>query len=153
MTADKPPSELHAHLGYWLRTVSNAVSQAFGRTLEEEGVTVAEWVLLRVLYDVEPVTPSALAGHMAMTKGAISKLADRLTDKELIGRRADPNDGRGQVLTLLPKGRNLVPRLAGLADQNDASFFGVLSPAERDALQRLLKKIASVRGLTSHPTD
>lgn len=153
MTTPKPPSELPSHLGYWLRIVSNAVSQSFARGLEDEGVTVAEWVFLRVLYDVEPLAPSALAGRMGMTKGAISKLADRLAGKGFIERRADPNDGRGQSLALLPKGRGLVPRLAGVADRNDASFFDSLSSAEREALQRLLQKIASARGLKGHPTD
>ena len=153
MTRFEPPSDLRAHLGYWLRTVSNAVSQSFARKVEAEGVTVAEWVLLRALYDVEPIAPSALAGRMGMTKGAISKLADRLVQKKLIARRADPNDGRGQTLALLPLGRDLVPRLAELADANDAAFFGALSPTERDRLQALLQKIAAVRGLTGHPID
>ncbi len=44
MTTDKSPSDLHDHLGYWLRTVSNAVSQSFARKVEGEGVTVAERV-------------------------------------------------------------------------------------------------------------
>jgi hypothetical protein len=39
-------SELTAHLGYWLRFVSNHVSLAFARKLESRGVTVADWVVL-----------------------------------------------------------------------------------------------------------
>lgn len=153
MPPREPPSELPAHLGYWLRIVSNAVSQSFARELEDEGVTVAEWVFLRVLYDVEPLAPSALAGRMGMTKGAISKLADRLAGKGLVERRTDPRDARGQTLALLPKGRSLVPRLAAVADRNDASFFSVLSSAERKALRDLLQKIASAGGLAGHPTN
>src|SRR5690242_15425598 len=108
------PSELQAHLGYWLRAVSNAVSQGFARAIEAEGVTVAEWVVLRMLYDVESIAPGQLAQRMGMTKGAISKLADRLVVKGLVVRRADPEDGRAQSLALLPVGRALVPKLAEL---------------------------------------
>lgn len=152
MTEAKPISDIEAHLGYWLRTVSNAVSQRFARSVEAEGVTVAEWVFLRMLYDVEGIAPSQLAERMGMTKGAISKLADRLVDKELVSRDAKADGQRGQTLMLKPAARQLVPRLAALADQNDTMFFGALSPEERDELERLLRLIARERGLSDIPT-
>ena len=116
MTGSYPPAALQAHLGYWLRAVSNAVSHSFSRKMEGEGVTVAEWVFLRTLFDVERIAPSELAERMGMTKGAISKLADRLVAKELIKRDADPEDGRGQTLCLQKPARKLVLRLAQLAE-------------------------------------
>ncbi len=54
-------SDLTSHLGYWLRYVSNHVSQALARKVESHGVTVAEWVLMRQLLDVEALAPSRLA--------------------------------------------------------------------------------------------
>jgi DNA-binding MarR family transcriptional regulator len=153
MLEEKPISNLQAHLGYWLRIVSNAISQNFAREVEAEGVTVAEWVFLRMLYDVEPIAPSLLAERMGMTKGAISKLADRLIEKNLVEREANPEGKRGQTLALRPWGRALVPRLAELADQNDALFFATLAPSERDQLEVLLRKIVSARALTNVPTN
>jgi DNA-binding MarR family transcriptional regulator len=147
------PSDLQTHLGYWLRMVSNAVSQSFARKVEAEGVTVAEWVFLRTLHDVEPVAPSGLAERMGMTKGAISKLADRLCAKVLIVRTANPDDGRGQTLSLTAASHALVPRLAALADRNDAEFFDALTPGERVLLRRILSKIAHDRQLTTAPTN
>jgi len=147
------PAALDAHLGYWLRMVSNAVSQSFARKLEGEGVTVAEWVLLRVLYDAGPIAPTDLARRIGMTKGAISKLADRLVNKALVARTASPDDGRGQTLALTDPGRALTPRLAALADQNDAAFFQTLTPDERAQLDRLLRKLAADHRLTAAPTD
>jgi DNA-binding MarR family transcriptional regulator len=147
------PSELEDHLGYWLRLVSNAVSQSFARKLEREGVTVAEWVFLRALYGSERVAPSQLADEMGMTRGAISKLADRLLEKGLIERHANPEDGRGQVLAMNSAGRKLLPRLAALADGNDKVFFGALTSGERSQLGQLLKKIAETRQLTEIPVD
>ena len=152
MTFSHTVSDLETHLGYWLRMVSNAVSQSFARRVEAEGVTVAEWVFLRMLWDIDPVAPSLLAGRMGMTKGAISKLADRLIGKALVERRADPVDGRAQILSLTAAGRVLVPRLAALADVNDAAFFSTLSPEDRNDLDRLLRKIVSDRKLTDVPT-
>jgi hypothetical protein len=69
-------SPLEAHLGYWLRFVSNQVSHSFSLKLGERGVTVAEWGALQELYEREAMAPSALAERISMTRGAISKLAD-----------------------------------------------------------------------------
>ena len=96
-----PPNvpDLTAHLGYWLRHVSNHVSHAFARKLAMKDVTVAEWVLMRVLHGREPMPPSQAADDMGMTRGAITKLADRLIAKSLITREASPDDGRSQTIS------------------------------------------------------
>ncbi|MCX5516496.1 MarR family transcriptional regulator [Kaistia algarum] len=153
MAASLPPSELSSHLGYWLRSVSNHVSQAFAAKVAVKGVTVAEWVILRSLHGKEPMPPSRLADDMGMTRGAITKLADRLIAKALIVREASVNDGRAQTLALTPQGTSLVPELAALADQNDAEFFDFLSADERRSLERLLKRIAEHRQMTTIPVE
>jgi DNA-binding MarR family transcriptional regulator len=146
-------SGLTAHLGYWLRCVSNHVSHAFALRLEGRGVTVAEWVLLRELYDADALAPSRIADRLGMTRGAITKLADRLIAKSLIAREADARDGRAQTLALTKKGEKLVPELAALADANDAEFFADLTHDERAGLKRLLKKIVERRGLEEIPVS
>lgn len=153
MSMIPPASDLTAHIGYWLRYVSNHVSQAFARKVEAHGVTVAEWVLMRQLLDETALAPSRLADRMGMTRGAISKLADRLIAKSMLVRAADPKDGRAQTLALTPTGRALVPKLAALADANDAEFFAHLAPEDRAALFRILGEIVEKRGLKSLPVD
>lgn len=153
MAKTTAPSELQEHLGYWLRLVSNAVSHSFARKVEVKGVTVAEWVILRFLFDVEQIAPSQLAERMGMTKGAISKLADRLVDKGLVERVANLQDQRGQMLILKRTGRQLVPTLASLADKNDAEFFSALTREERRQLETLLRKIAEKSTLADIPTS
>ena len=148
-----PASELTDHLGYWLRYVSNHVSQAFARKVEAHGVTVAEWVLMRQLLDEQALAPSQLAARLGMTRGAISKLADRLIAKSFLVRAADPEDGRAQTLSLTAAGRALVPDLAALADANDAEFFDHLAPDDRAALLRVMRDIVERRGLKSTPVD
>jgi DNA-binding MarR family transcriptional regulator len=153
MTSTLPVSDLTAHLGYWLRYVSNHVSQAFARKVEMHGVTVAEWVLMRQLLDAESLAPSRLAERMGMTRGAVTKLADRLIAKAMLTRTADPEDGRAQTLSLTPAGRALVPVLAALADANDAAFFDHLAPQDRATLLRILQGIVEKRGLNAVPVD
>lgn len=153
MSSNHPVSDLTAHLGFWLRAVSNHVSHAFAGKLAGKGVTVAEWVMMRALYGVPPTPPSRLAGEMGMTRGAITRLADRLINKGLVTRKADTDDGRAQTLALTPAGRGLLPELAALADQNDAEFFGGLTGAERQTLERLLKRLVDHGRMTGMPVD
>lgn len=144
-------SQLTSHLGYWLRFVSNHVSHAFARKLAAKGVTVAEWAMMRELYSVDPLGPSRLAETMGLTRGAISKLADRLISKELVSYEQRTDDARAHTLTLTPAGRRLVPMLAKLADVNDAEFFDHLTEKERLAVEKVLKEIVRRRGLKAIP--
>ncbi len=146
-------SELTDHTGFWMRMVSNAVSQGFARKVETEGVTVAEWSFMRALFDQDPTPPTVLADRMGMTKGAISKLADRLLAKGLIERTESPHDKRAHSLSLTRDGRAKIPILASLADENDAEFFGVLTKEEHEILGRILKVLADRRGLKATPVD
>jgi len=145
------PSHLTSHLGYWLRYVSNHVSHTFARKLEDRGVTVAEWVMMRELYSLEAIAPSRLSEKLGMTRGAITKLADRLIAKTFVTRDANPADARAQTLALTSAGRDLVPELSALADRNDAEFFSHLTPDERRSLEYVLRNIVARRGLTSIP--
>jgi DNA-binding MarR family transcriptional regulator len=153
MAKQDPISDLETHLGYWLRMVSNHVSHAFRLKVEAHRVTVAEWVVLRQLLDLGEVHPSQLAERLGMTRGAISKLIDRLEAKKHIVRSADAADGRYQSVKLAATGRRLVPVLAALADRNDLEFFGHLSAEQLSALRTTLKEIAGRRQLTSAPVD
>jgi DNA-binding MarR family transcriptional regulator len=146
-------SDLASHLGFWLRFVSNHVSQGFAEKLAGKNVSVAEWVMLRLLYDADPMPPSRLADHMGMTRGAITKLADRLIARSLIVRKADPADGRAQTLTLARQGQKLVPELASLADRNDTEFFGHLSRDERAVLRDLLRRLAERSQMRAIPLE
>ena len=138
-------------MGFWLRFVSNHVSHAFKLKVEAHGVTVAEWVVLRALFDTDNVNPSEVAEKLGMTRGAISKLVDRLVAKRLVKCTVERGDRRFQSLALTPGGRKLVPILANLADQNDAEFFGRLTDEQRSSLIALLKDIVRERELRDLP--
>jgi DNA-binding MarR family transcriptional regulator len=146
------PSQLTDHLGYLLRQVSNHVSLSFARKLDAEGVAVAEWVLMRLLHD-GAAAPSRLAETMGFTRGAVTKLADRLIVRDLVVREADPQDGRAQRLALTAKGRRLTPKLAALADQNEAECFGHLSDGDRRHLRKILDETVARLALDAAPVD
>jgi DNA-binding MarR family transcriptional regulator len=151
--AKEAANGLEAHLGYWLRYVSNHVSHAFAVKLAGRGVTVAEWVVLRQLYDDGAVAPSYLADRLGMTRGAISKLAERLALKSLIARKDSRGDRRSHLLEITNAGRALVPELAALADRNEEEFFGHLSARARKEIADAMMEIVRRGRLRSVPVD
>src|SRR5579875_2578707 len=99
-------SGLESHLGYWLRRVSNAVSGRFAHALREQQQTsTAEWVLLRQLYDRGEATPGDMAEALGMTRGAVSKIVDKLEGKDWVLSKPAPTDGRVQLLSLTRNGQ------------------------------------------------
>jgi DNA-binding MarR family transcriptional regulator len=105
------------------------------------------------VFDGDGLPPSQLATRMGLTRGGVTKLADRLIARGLLARLADDSDGRGQRLTLTDAGRTLVPELAALADQNETALFGHLPPQTRAALDQMLRDLIRHHGLRTAPLD
>lgn len=146
-------SPLEAHFGYWLRQVSNSVSSRFQKLIEAEGVSVTEWVALRILFDKKYTTHSELILTLSMTKGATSKVISRLEEKGLVSRTLAEGSARDQLLVLTDKGRTLVPRLALLADKNEEHFFGHVDPLIRDQLMKTFRSLAEFHKIQTPPLE
>lgn len=143
---------LEAHLGFWLRFVSNHVSLRFRQLLEERGATVTEWVALRTLLEQSGTRHASLIQALGMTKGAASKVISRLEEKGLVRRQLSAGRAREQVLVLTDKGKTLVPQLAALADANDRHFFGHLPAAQRRSLMDAMRALVKHHQLKEMPT-
>lgn len=135
------------HLGYWLRYVSNNVAYSFSKKLEASNVTVAEWIILRQMYETGETSPGVVAVNIGLTKGAISKLIGRLFKKGLVAIEESKKDRRFQEIKLTNKGERLVPQLAQIADQIDEYFFGNLPARKRDSLINFLKNLVKTHRL------
>ncbi len=149
----EPASKLEIHLGYWLRRVSNAVSGSFARALNEKQTSVAEWVLLRELHERGQTAPGELADSLGLTRGAVSKIVDKLDAKGWIQTEAKEGDSRFRLLSLTRAGRRSLPVLAEIADQNDARYFDCLSAREKSTLRELLIKLADHNRINNVPTE
>lgn len=145
-------SQLEDHLGYWLRYVSNQVSLSFRQRLEKEGVAVADWVVLRLLYE-EDDFPATLAEKIGMSRGAMTKVINRLFAKKLVMRSEFQNDRRFQKIAITEEGKALVPKLAKIANDNEAFYFSHLSNKEQKYMIELLKQTVKFHNLKNKPLD
>jgi DNA-binding MarR family transcriptional regulator len=143
-------SGLRDHVGYWLRRLSDEVHLSFERKLAAQGVTVAQWNVLVTLHRGEAETVAEVARFIETDAAAVSRLVDRLAEKGLVARSADPASRRRVLLALTPAAAELVPALVELADQNDEAFFATLPPAQRAELAGLLQRLLSEARTVSH---
>ncbi len=74
-------ASLEKHLGYWLRRVSNRVSDSFARALEAKETSVPEWVVLQCLSERDEATAGEMSKILMMKRGGISKIIDKLEAK------------------------------------------------------------------------
>jgi len=87
------------------------------------------------------LTPTQLRATTMVTSGAVTKRVDRLEAAGLVTRSVSEADGRGRLIELTERGRELVDRVAGLHWANEDRLLGALDQSERDQLVTLLRKL------------
>ena len=85
-----------------------AYSSAHIRTLD---LTPAQFDIIATLGNTPGMPFKELGEKTLITKGTLTGVVDRLTDKKLVQRVASPSDGRSQTVQLTPQGEALFERI------------------------------------------
>lgn len=149
----KKIKNLENHLGYWLRFVSNHVSASFANRLAEFEIAIGEWVVLSILHEHKSLSSAEIADIVGITRGATSKLLDKLLCKCLINRVDSLNDRRYQEITISTEGKKLLPMLIQEAEMNEQQFFGHLPKEQKVLLTKLLKNMISIKKWNKIPIN
>jgi DNA-binding MarR family transcriptional regulator len=100
------------------------------------------------------LNPTALYRDSLLSSGAITNRIDRVESAGLVKRRPDPNDRRGVIVQLTPKGRALADRAIAQHFSGMTAALTGLEPSERRQLTVLLAKLlASVETQNRSPTQ
>lgn len=141
------PFELDAYLPYRLSVASNAVSGLIARAYQDRfGLTIPQWRLLCVLAEDGPVTQAQIVARTVMDKVTVSRAAQGLLGRRLVGRSDHKADGRSHLLALTAEGRRLQAEIAPLALAYEAALIAGLAPGEVAQLKRLLARLQSSAG-------
>ena len=139
--------QLDAYLPYRLSVASNAVSGLIARAYEDRfALTVPQWRLLCVLAEDGRLSQVQIVARTVMDKVTVSRAAQGLVKRRLIGRSQNKSDGRSHVLALTPEGRGLHAEIAPLALAYEAALIAGLAPEEVTLLKRLLGRLQSAAG-------
>lgn len=88
------------------------------------GVSFNHFEFLAVLSDVEPADMTALARCLGVTKAAVSKRVPALVAGGWITARTETGGGRSVLLTLSPKGADLVRDAGAALETEFATMLG-----------------------------
>jgi DNA-binding MarR family transcriptional regulator len=112
----------------------------------KHGITGSQWGVLRVLHRAEAdglpgLRLTDLSERLIIRPPSVTGVVDRLQKLGLVVREGMPHDLRARQVTLTPKARRLIEKIAvGHGGQIDA-VMGALSRDDQSNLQRLLAKL------------
>ena len=136
-----------------LRRAINALVRRFQLAARADfaccGMTVAQAATLRALADEDDRRSSNLSRHLGVSPSTLTRNLDRLVERGLIERTADPSDRRAMVVSLTPAGQEA----AATAEATELEFIqdvlNRLSTAGvRDVVPVLEHLLDAVRGAT-----
>ena len=78
---------------------------------------------------------------LGLTSGTVSVRLDRLEKNGIVTREPDPASARGSLVQLTGKGLELFDRVAPVHLANEDRLLSALSPAEREVLADLLRRL------------
>jgi DNA-binding MarR family transcriptional regulator len=87
------------------------------------------------------LSPTQLYEALMISSGGMTNRLDRLERAGLVERRPDPNDRRGKLIALTDAGRRVVDQLIDGVVAGEERLLSVLTRAEREQLNVLLKKL------------
>jgi DNA-binding MarR family transcriptional regulator len=111
------------------------------RRLAEHKVGFPEQVILMYLSSRDQVNQDAIAQYYMIDKGAIAKTISKLEEKELILRQQNPKNRRENLISLLPKGWDVLKVMYVAAKEWDNCMCEGLSSDEIEEYQRITDKM------------
>ena len=88
------------------------------------------------------LSPGRLVTETLVTSGTMTNRVDRLTERGLVAREADPGDRRGVLVTLTPAGRRAVDAALDELLEQERALLSSLSPADARTLAAALRTLA-----------
>jgi DNA-binding MarR family transcriptional regulator len=85
--------------------------------------------------------PTEFTDQLMLTSSGTTKRLDRLEQAGLISRGPDPADRRGTLITLTPKGHELIDSVTEAHLDNERRLLASLSESEQRRLADLLRKL------------
>lgn len=101
----------------------------------------SDYAVLASLEETGPASQAELARRLAIDRGDLVGLLDRLTDEGLARRDPDTSDKRRNVITVTPAGRDKLTQLDEEIEAAQEDLLGPLDPSERELLMELLGRL------------
>src|ERR1700721_205996 len=129
------------HVWLVLMKAMRALTRYAAAGFEETGLGLSDFGILEALLHKGPLPVNTIGPIVDLTPGSISVAVDRLFDKGLVSRVESGEDRQVRIVSLTPRGKELIaPAFRKHAGQM-RKVFSELSPEELRSLELSLKKI------------
>jgi DNA-binding MarR family transcriptional regulator len=122
-----------------------AAYQAFeaysGAHIRSLDLTPAQFDIIATLGNTPGMPLKELGEKTLITKGTLTGVVDRLSDKNLVRRIASPSDGRSQIVQLTPQGEALFSRVFPEHLEYMAQAFSELSAQDLVFMEHTLNRL------------
>ncbi|HWO65851.1 MAG TPA: MarR family transcriptional regulator [Umezawaea sp.] len=109
--------------------------------LAADDLLLPQYGMLVALDDFGPISQQRLAESLDMDKSHLVGKIDKLAQRGLLAREADPADRRRHRIVLTAQGKALVDRVRPIAEESQREALAVLSEEERTVLEALLLRV------------
>ena len=124
----------------WMKAFQAAAKYLYSG-LEETGLDDADFRILEALLNKGPLPVNTIGPKVNLTPGSISVAVERLLDRGLVSRVESHEDRRVRVVSLTPKGKELIAPVFRKHAVEIRKMFADASPKEVRSLETILKKI------------
>jgi DNA-binding MarR family transcriptional regulator len=132
-----------APLGYLLYRVAAVLRPEVSAVLSPLGLTLPEFVCLRILSMFPGMSSAELSRHTNVTPQAMNTVLRKLEDIGAVERPATVSSGRALPATLTASGRALLKRAEAAVRVADARILGKLTAAQQREFKRMLDRLGS----------
>lgn len=129
------------HVGHLLRRVYQRYAAIFQNNIGDAQLTAVQFITLCALRDRGPSAQRELVEYTAVDQATIRGIVARLKARGLVELGQDADDKRKVILMLTPAGERLLEQVTPNAWGITELAWGKLNPAERVALDFLLRKM------------
>jgi DNA-binding MarR family transcriptional regulator len=132
---------LHADTGYLLYRLGLRSGQLFNSFLQESGLRLRHYAVLRFLSTSEGTLQRELSAQLGYDPSAIVGLVDDLEKLGFAERHPSPDDRRSRIVALTEHGRAFLRDTDEAGQRVTNELLSPLDPAERESLHTLLQRI------------
>lgn len=134
--------EWQSSTGHLIANLHHSMRRALDVELARLGdVSSAQWIVMMMLTHEDEVTAADLAKRLNYDPGSMTRLLDRMQEKDLIQRSRATGDRRRIRIELTAAGRELAPSLPTAAINVINQSLKGFTPEEHQLLNGLIKRM------------
>lgn len=135
------PYVLEDQIGFMLRRAHQRASAIFADHFKDSGLSAVQFSALVKIRDEGRVSQNQLGRLISMDPTTIMGVVNRLVDRNLARRLADPNDRRRTLISITSDGLRLLEECENIGFRVTTDTMADLDPEERVQLMTLLGRI------------